>query len=411
MLTAANKKLLLPHPINILLATHFSLVLGFDYIDENVRLPIAGVITSGYIALAIFSSLHKSRKIDKTLLLLTVLILVVWLASYATIPVVSTDPNVSANSALRNVSPFFAAIAIISNGKYISRRLLVISSVLIVISAIGHAAIMPQVYLNTSWRWAPFSAGLHTSAYIIALAALLLMELLSQGFIRRSIAIFYIVIGLVIFYFFGIRTSMLLVLTFFVIEFSRWITKRLKRNTAEIFLVYLSLILIFLTILSFIVLNYTFEELSTITSGRLSSYVERFSIIWGRPLSTFLLGTGPGSDKILTAAWWWDAKGAHNDFITLLWEGGILALAAMLGFLFFLYRKNPQHLMAPVLAIVISSAASNALFVRPNVAFLMFCLMALRIDRPSARIKSPTNSGREVSPPRRPASLANKPPA
>jgi len=379
-------------PINILLTLHFFLVLGFDYIGESVRLLLAGGITSGYAALAIYSALAKSKKTEKLLLLLVILIISGWLWAYVTIPTVSVNPNVSAVAAFRNLAPFFAAIAIISNAANISRRLLVVGSVLIVVSAAVHAVVMPPVYLNTSWRWAPFSAGLHTSAYTIALATLLLLELFVQKFVGRNITYLFVGIGLLIFYYYGVRTALILAFVFFAVDFAQHMARRTKVGSTQFLLVLISLMFISLPAILFVLSGLGFEELSYITSGRLANYVERFADIWGRPLSTFLFGTGPGSDKLVTAVWWWIANNAHNDFITLLWEGGVLALVAMLAFLFVLYRKNSQLLLAPVLAIVVSSAASNALFVRPNVAFLMFCLMALRIGRPENKVKYLTNS-------------------
>lgn len=369
-------------PINIVLALHFGLALGFDYLSEDTRLALAGIIAGSYALLAVLASLRESKAYEGALLIIIVVMSIGWIISYIFVSEYPSSLKVSLGIAFRNLAPFFAAIALLGNRHGISPRLIVVGCALILGSAIFHAVAMPMVYLSNIPRFGSFSAGLHTSAYTLSLAAILIVDLFRQRIVSRTFTVVFVVTGSFIVFGYGVRTVFLLVSIFFIFDFiAKWLRKTRADVTQVSFILWV-LVFVFILIISIVISSWSFGELSNFSSGRISNYFERFSAIWQRSFSAFLFGTGPGSDEIVTDVWWWAAKDAHNDFIHLFWEGGIPALLGTWAFLLLLLKPDPIGLLAPLAAVIASSAVSNALLVRPNSAFLMFCLIALRTAHP-----------------------------
>jgi hypothetical protein len=120
-----------------------------------------------------------------------------------------------------------------------------------------------------------------------------------------------------------------------------------------------------------------FEQADALASGRLANYAQRLSLLGERSLAALLVGTGPGTDLLRTDIWWWDEKDSHSDLLRLLWEGGIVGLLAVLAFWGLVLLREGRALLPLVLALLVSSAISNAFLTRPNAAFLLFAVAVM----------------------------------
>lgn len=109
-------------------------------------------------------------------------------------------------------------------------------------------------------------------------------------------------------------------------------------------------------------------------SGRLASWLLRIEILLERPLDDLLLGTGAATDRFYTSVWWWAAKDAHSDLLTLVIEYGLLGLLIAASIYATVWKFTSMHGRAVLLATLTASIVSNALFSRPVHAMLAWTL-------------------------------------
>jgi hypothetical protein len=387
-MNATAESRLMVWPINVLLAMHFALAMGFDYMGDQFKIMLAGVITLGYAALGIVAAFRRTRVVEGALLACIILIIITWCIGYAVNPGEWTNSEVSASAAFRDLAPYLAAVAIIGFRNEVSPLLLIVGCAAILIDAVISAILLPHEFLDYTYRWASFSAGLHTSSYTISLAGLVILEMSRQRLLGRNFALVLVATSLIMLAGYGVRTVAVLVIAFYFVDYPIQLLHRTRHGPMKIFFTYLVVGTAGFIALGTFVNMLSFHQLSEITSGRLANYTERFGDLYNRDISQLLFGTGPGSDNVITQVWWWVKKDAHNDFIHMVWEDGLFGFILKVAFLILLVRPRPWDLIGPLAAIVASSAGSNALLVRPNAAFLMFCLMALRIAYP-VRLRRP----------------------
>jgi hypothetical protein len=236
----------------------------------------------------------------------------------------------------------------------------------------------------------PFAGvdAIHSSAYIVsgALIGVVLMRL------RQEIGSFTAwLVGLPLFGLFiayQVRTTWVMVLVFFMILLVQAIR---RRTTHRLFASAVGLggagsVLLLLTLIFFFIPNFDLVEFS---SGRTSTYAERFSMLAERSSSQWLFGTGLGSDMFFSTSWWWEAKDSHNDFLNVVIEQGLVGLFVIL-LTFGWSLRHANNLQAAVLVAFISgSAISNALLVRPMLAVLF---LAAIVPSPSSKVAQQDSS-------------------
>jgi len=376
-----NLSLRIPHPVNLLLGIHFILLIAFDYLDQEIRLPLAGALVVGYFWVSLHAVFVRRDFLATLLIGLSGAIVLAWLVGFLFIPDAPTRHHVSFSTGLRYMSPFLAGIAIISARTRISLTMLGAFGCAIIASAVTSAILNDYQFLGGTARWHPFSSGLHTSAYAIALVAILALELQKRGALRQYAAIVTMATCLVILFGYGVRTAIIFVSVYFLVDWAASLARRRLVGAVSAGLIVPAALMVLTAFLALIVFSYDFETLSTTSSGRLSNYIERFEILANRGFGDLLVGHGPGSDLRATLTWRWGEKGSHSDFLRILSEGGLISLLAVLTYLLLLLRVSPSVMFAPILALAASSLLSNALLARPNVAFLFFCIIALKMQR------------------------------
>ena len=108
-------------------------------------------------------------------------------------------------------------------------------------------------------------------------------------------------------------------------------------------------------------------------------YTEKFDIIKSFTISQIILGTGYGSDLIVSEIWWWGERGSHNDFLTFFIENGVIFLllyAALLKDIYIMLKNNTQKIL--FLSIIFTSCVSNGFLSRSIslylIIFIIICL-------------------------------------
>ena len=116
-------------------------------------------------------------------------------------------------------------------------------------------------------------------------------------------------------------------------------------------------------------------------SGRIGAWQYRLELIWHRDLLAFLFGGGLGADKIWSGTEWYylGEQPAHNDFLHIMMESGLLGLIATFVLVAGLFMRLPGSSKSVVIALVLSSFFSNAYFQSPLLAMNLFILTAVAL--------------------------------
>lgn len=232
------------------------------------------------------------------------------------------------------------------------------------VAVISTAAVAAAIYGSTIYagtvRFTPFWTGIHSSALLVS--AMTVVVWLSPC--SKQFRIVWSAIGVVLVAGYGVITAILMLALFFS---GKWFVDHGWRR-----------IWLFVAGIGFIVVGIFVRDstsqrgiqalgIEAVGSGRLGSWLTRLNEFSARDISLQILGTGPYSDFQITELWWWDAKNAHSDIVTLLMEFGALGLVAISAFSFRMYRKWPPAAQIVLLSVALGAASSNALLDRPSV--------------------------------------------
>lgn len=357
--------------INLAIGLQLLLLLGFNYLPSGLRLGLAATINITYVLAIIFYVQKTGHRRDLILLAPVAGYVVLGLLGLGLENISQTESRASVIAAFRQLSPYVALVALIVCRAEISRRLLVICAVTILASASLHATLFPEVFLNNSYRFAPFSTNIHASAYGLVAVALLLWFFHATGSLPHVAVYGLTAICFLLLFGNGVRSAVLFLVCYLAVE--AVLSAKLLKENKGLFLVLLAALICAVTAVA---LTIDLTQYNHLSSGRLSNYSERFSLLYERDLRSLLLGSGPGSDLLKTNTWWWDAKDSHSDILKILWEGGILGLCVFLWFWLLIGMRDQGALLSFSIAILAVSLVSNAYLSRPNSAFLLFAFVA-----------------------------------
>ena len=243
---------------------------------------------------------------------------------------------------------------------------------ILLLIVVGLATFPPS--MNRLEQWLPtYFGGLHTTAYVALLTIFAIHGLWHHGLIPayRAAAIMLFLIGM-IFFGWGVRTASIGILIFFGgLIFSKF--RFLNRPITSLFLpIGLALGMTVLQLLDFA------GDVDQLSSGRISMYIEKYHQVMRNSLPQWFIGNGFKSDLIFTDVWWWEAKGAHSDFITFLVEGGIIYFVGFLMAIAHLFKCHPSiHERLMLMGMLSTSAFSNGVFARPIAAYLLSVVLVI----------------------------------
>lgn len=250
-------------------------------------------------------------------------------------------------------------------------RLMQITLGLIWVLVIGALIVLPPS-LNRGGEpfWPVYFASLHTSSYLVVVCAALSFYLFEAGQFGRRLLIGLVGFSVVlVFYGWGVRTSMVAALAFGAVLL---VQRRPMAPLALFVMLAAGLAAAFVPLLFGLVHLPSWDEMVELTSGRFSMWLQKIDILANSSLLQWLFGHGEGSDWIVSEVWWWSAKDSHNDFIRLLNQQGVLGLGAVLAVLAVWSRSFPPGVAAPLLAALVASTAfSNGIMFRPQASLIM----------------------------------------
>lgn len=218
--------------------------------------------------------------------------------------------------------------------------------------------------------WPVYFASLHTSSYLVVVCAALSLYLFEAGQLGRRVFIGLLVFSLLLVFFgWGVRTSMVAALAFGVVV----VLQRVRMAPVMMFVGLAAVLAVaFVPLLFGLIHLPSWDEMVEVTSGRFSMWLQKIDILANSSLLEWLFGHGEGSDWIISEIWWWSAKDSHNDFIRLLNQQGLVGLGAVVMILVVWAQAFPPGVALPLLAALVASTAfSNGIMFRPQASLLM----------------------------------------
>lgn len=231
----------------------------------------------------------------------------------------------------------------------------------------------PPSFNRTGYWWPSYYGGVHTTAYVAMSVTFLVFGLHLAGLLSKRIflVLCFIVICCVSLGW-GVRTVTGALLVFVIgltLDRFRVGGVRVGRFIGALSLAVLAI---------FLISSVSLYDLNSYTSGRISMYESKFFQLSQNTVLNWLIGNGAGSDFLINDVWWWEAKGAHSDFLTLLVEGGTLYLIGVYYIIYIMYKQLKTSTGKYILlSLVFASLFSNGYFIRPIASYLFFMALAL----------------------------------
>lgn len=365
--------------ISGLIGVSFFYTLAFDYLPGQIRLQIAGIIAAGYIALSFERVLFSRDPAIRWMFTGVVLIVFAWAAGALANPFDPERAGASVVTGFRTISGLFSGIVILGFADRINPKLILVGFIALIGVAAAVAFAEPAIRLAGTARLHPFTGdvGLHSSAYVVALAVLGVFLLWRNRRLSTVIAVPTLILGSYVLLGYAVRTALVLLLIAAVAMFFQAITRRTRYLAPTLVSFAMAGFFVILLMLVSLMDGATWKDLVSFSSGRLATYAERIDALAQRDIIGQLVGSGPGSDLGFSRQWYWGAKDSHNDFLRHFKEDGIIGTAGIIMYLIGIFRFARYDGLPLVLCLIGSSAISNALLARPTVLVFFFLIMAL----------------------------------
>ena len=279
----------------------------------------------------------------------------------------------SVKTTLKIITPillFYSFLIFYENDKAKAKKVMVFFIKLCVVLTIIGLIFFHNSVNRATEQWPVYFAGIHTHSYVITSIFIGISYLIYQKNNVVLLFIFLITSFLILQIGWGIRTAVIFYLVFIL---SMLFVKH------AFFKYMIFKVLFFLPIIIFLgILISDTDALNKFSSGRLDMYSDKLKLLFNSSIFDFLLGKGYGSDLITTETWWWKEKGSHSDFITFVFENGILYLLSFIGLILSLLKnkKFPNIIILSLLTgYLISSVISNGMAIRPLAAYVFFIVL------------------------------------
>ena len=342
----------------------------FDFLDERVRIAIAGMLG---VAIVMRCLISWPQARTATFLFAGLILTCAFQFIFVADPL-AHSPVDYASLALRLMTSIAVFMYFGHERNIVTPHILIVLCLGIALTALWTAATGAQVDYAGTLRPATFTGGpegVHSSGYVTAAALIGVTVLWRRDWIPTGLSVVLGAPLVVLVIAYQVRTTWMMIAAYLaaclLLHFRR------QSRDASWLLLPVGGVLALLIALVFS-MDVNFVELS---SGRTSVYEERLDLIVGRPAMELLFGTGPGSELLPSTVWWWEAKNSHNDFIDLTIQIGLVGLVLFVSLLAVTWRVLDETRMPLFVMFVVSSLFSNGLLARPIVAmlFLAFALV------------------------------------
>lgn len=275
---------------------------------------------------------------------------------------------------LKIILPIYLfSTVILYSPKDLKNRNILLLPILIISLSVFALIFLEKSKNRDEFFWPIYFSGLHTHAYVLLSTFFILFYKYSLKKSKKIkwalvfITSFSLAVG------YNVRTSFTSFVVFFIVLVIDKFYK--KKETKEIIIVGFFIIVYCLTI--FFSSYFSVEKYDLESSGRLSVYLERINFISTRSTMENLIGSGAGSDLMVSDTWWWDEKGSHNDYLTLMIEFGVFFLFVFLYLVYKLFQffRGNIYTQAMLFSYLTTSGLSNGLMFRPLPSYVFFLFL------------------------------------
>jgi|GEM_PF-2508951 hypothetical protein len=342
----------------------FLYVLSFNFVPGAVATVLAASIALIHMLLAIYAIMIRPAAWNLMILGSMAITIMCWMVShgFGTAEVSLSFPFAEA---FRDFAIFFAAIWLMAFPERLPHKWLMYLVVAGTILGSLIALTGPPNIIAGTVRLASITGGedgIHPGAKFMAVQLILVDLFRRLGMLPRYVAWALIALTLFILEGLGGRNEMLLVFVYAAgVMYYKFPPSGFIKS-----LPFLGFVLFCL--LAFVAFSVG-ENIEDWGSGRIGVWLHRYEIIQHRDLATFLFGGGLGADRLWTPQWRWMATAlAHNDFVHLLMERGLIGLMATFLMLAGLAMRLHHNARALLVAVIASSALSNGFLQTPMAA-------------------------------------------
>lgn len=364
----------------ITIITQYVYVFTFNPVPE-LRLLFAGTLTIIHAALAGVTIVLRPATWNVVLLVSAALTIVTWIPThFLNLGVgLSFDPA----AALRVLVLPLMLIWILAYPLALPPKLLRWCAMLFTLLGAVIALTGDPVYASGTPRLASITGGLdqiHPSAKFMALQ-LILLDLLRRGGLmssRLSWTLILLCAGVLVGY--GGRNEAILVVVYYgALAYYRFHGSAVIR--------WLPPVLLGLSIVAAIVVlhigieSYGWSTVGDWGSGRIGVWAYRLQLIFERDWVSFVFGGGLGADIVWTPQWWWidDGLTAHNDYLHVTMEGGIVGLLSAILILWGVWLRVEMSGKAVVLGVIANSFFANGFFQSPLLTMNLSIVLAVSL--------------------------------
>lgn len=361
----------------------YAYLFAFNYAPESVRTAFAGTLLVIHVALAILSLGQRSQTWQVAILLSIAMMIGSLLMAHG---INADSTQFDTFNAVRDLSLYVMPLWLLAFPEVMPHRLVIVlavgSTVVGGMLALSGPPVYAGGYCSTqlctggTFRLASITGGIrqyHPSAMFIADQLVLLHVYYRARMLSRLIVWPTMLFALFILIRYGGRDELLLVGAYFAtLGYFRFRGVPAVRWSPPI-------LLVLFVMASAVALNFG-HNVQSWGSGRIGVWQYRLGLIWNRNLLTFLFGGGLRADSIWTPQWsTLGDQPAHNDFLHIMMDTGLLGLIATIVFLAGLLMRLPGSSKSIVIALVVSSFFSNAHFQSPLLAMHFFILAAVAL--------------------------------
>lgn len=254
---------------------------------------------------------------------------------------------------------------------FIKNKMLMLYFLIILFLSFFYVLIMPHEIVAGKSVLAFLVNGPHTSTYSFVIFYFLFFIYYKNNCISKYLFIIITLITVFILFGYKARNAELAFILFFL---SFYFFESKYSNSIKIVIFYL--ILVFSIILIFLLNGFYILDWNEISSGRLYSWTERINILLNYDFNTLFFGQGYGADLMKTKQWWWDEKPSHNDFLSLIFNSGLISFFLFILILFKLFIKANSFQKSLLIFIMITSLTNTGYLGRP-IQFLYLILIYL----------------------------------
>lgn len=354
----------------VAISLQYAYLFAFNYTPEFVRTAFAGTLLAIHLVLAVLSLGQRPQTWQTAILLSIAMTIGAWLVTHG---INTSSKQFETAEAFRVLSIYVMPLWLLAVPEVIPHRLVMLLAVTSTIVGGIIALSGPPVYASGIPRLASITGSVtqyHPSAWFIADQLVLTHEYYRARMLSRFIAWPTILFASVILIRYGGRGEELLVAAYFAaLAYFRFRGVPAIRWSPPI-------LFVLFVIASALALTFG-HNVQAWGSGRIGVWQYRVELIWERDLLTFLFGGGLHADRIWNPQWWYfEDSTAHNDYLHIIMETGLLGLVAIIVFIAALFMRLPGSSKSVLIAVAISSFFSNGHFQSPLVAFNLMIVAA-----------------------------------